>query len=269
MRRAFSACGHHVDAFGHTNLCDGMRALDITDRAAVLETVCAGRYDWLINCAADRDPESCLRDPARAYRLNAAAVENLAAAASACSAKLCQISTDYVFDGTNPPYRENCAPNPVNVYGRSKLAGEYAARSTEKHLVLRVPALYRTDLSDERNVVTNFVRQLKERKELTIDSSCVRYYTQAEDVAQAAEFLLSKNICGTVHLTAGEASTKAAFCEMIAHTLDLRGCKIIPDPSPASSERRPADSHLCADLYHSLGGKPFAGISQVLASLNR
>ncbi len=267
MTRVFREAGHEVDSFGHSALKAGMKALDITNSTEVLETVCNGSYDILINCAADRDPESCLSDPAKAYMLNAVSVEHLAAAANSCGAKLCHISTDYVFDGTKPPYNESDSPNPVNTYGRSKLAGEFAAKEARAHLILRIPALYRTDLSDPKNVVTNFAKAMRANSRLTMDAECVRYYTLADDVAQAAEFLLSKGVEGIVHLTGEEQTTKADFCRMIAGALKIESCEIIDGPTPPSGDRRPENSHLNCDYYKSLGGKPFVTVSEAMKKL--
>jgi dTDP-4-dehydrorhamnose reductase len=102
--------------------------LDITDRRAVLDAVDEFRPDVLINTAAWTAVDACESDPARAFIDNAEAVRWLAEACEVVGAHLVQISTDYVFDGTlDRPYREDDAPNPLSVYGQSKLAGEQAA----------------------------------------------------------------------------------------------------------------------------------------------
>ncbi|POH69736.1 dTDP-4-dehydrorhamnose reductase [Cryobacterium zongtaii] len=97
--------------------------LDITDLAAVQKTI-AG-HDVVINAAAYTAVDAAEENEAAAYAVNAIGPRNLAIAAAAIGAKLVQISTDYVFDGTgNTPYPEDTAIDPLNAYGRTKAAGE-------------------------------------------------------------------------------------------------------------------------------------------------
>lgn len=99
--------------------------LDVSDRDAVLATAVGLRPDAVVNAAAWTDVDGCEGDPDHAWRANALAVRHLAEACAAVGAHLCQISTDYVFDGAQPePYVEWDRPNPQSVYGRSKLGGE-------------------------------------------------------------------------------------------------------------------------------------------------
>jgi dTDP-4-dehydrorhamnose reductase len=113
-----------------------------------LESVraCLGRCgpEVVVNTAAMHHVENCEQEPERAYAVNAVGVRNLALATHELGATLIHISTDYVFDGKkNTPYVEEDAPFPLNVYGNSKLAGEYYARTINpKHFVLRTSALY-------------------------------------------------------------------------------------------------------------------------------
>lgn len=119
---AFSARGWKV--FG---LARG--ELDVSDRDAVLATAVELHPDVVVNAAAWTDVDLCESDPDRAWRANALAVRHLAEACAAVGAHLCQISTDYVFDGAGPhPYAEWDQPNPLSVYGRSKLGGEREVR---------------------------------------------------------------------------------------------------------------------------------------------
>jgi dTDP-4-dehydrorhamnose reductase len=98
----------------------------------------------VVNTAAMHHVENCERDPERAYAINATGVRNLALVTRDLGATLIQVSTDYVFDGKKKtPYIEDDAPLPLNVYGNSKLAGEYHTRTINpRHFVLRTSALY-------------------------------------------------------------------------------------------------------------------------------
>jgi len=98
----------------------------------------------VVNTAAMHHVENCEREPENAYAVNAVGVRNLAAVTRDLGAVLIHVSTDYVFDGkNNVPYVEDDAALPLNVYGNSKLAGEYHVRTLNpKHFVLRTSALY-------------------------------------------------------------------------------------------------------------------------------
>ncbi|MBK9180773.1 MAG: dTDP-4-dehydrorhamnose reductase [Acidimicrobiales bacterium] len=103
-------------------------ALDVTDRDQVLAAAGAVAPDAIVHCAAWTAVDACETDPERAFVANALAVRHVAEAARRTGAHLVHLSTDYVFDGTlERPYHEWDEPDPVNVYGRSKLAGEHEA----------------------------------------------------------------------------------------------------------------------------------------------
>jgi dTDP-4-dehydrorhamnose reductase len=98
----------------------------------------------VVNTAAMHHVENCEKEPENAYAVNAIGVRNLAAITHDLGATLIHVSTDYVFDGKHDtPYIEDDAPLPLQVYGNSKLAGEFYARTINpKHFVLRTSALY-------------------------------------------------------------------------------------------------------------------------------
>ena len=98
----------------------------------------------VVNTAAMHHVENCEREAEQAYAVNAIGTRNLAMVTRDLGATLIHVSTDYVFDGKkNAPYVETDAPLPLNVYGNTKLAGEYHARTVNpRHFVLRTSALY-------------------------------------------------------------------------------------------------------------------------------
>lgn len=126
LGRAFlaSCASHHeVHAFAHEDL-------DVGDHHAVMQRLVPLRPELILNCAAFTSVDGCESDPGRAYRDNALGPQSLALASRACGATLLHISTDYVFDGAKETaYDELDPPNPISVYGRSKLAGESLVRA--------------------------------------------------------------------------------------------------------------------------------------------
>ncbi|MCA1727325.1 MAG: dTDP-4-dehydrorhamnose reductase [Actinobacteria bacterium] len=114
---------HEVHGFAHADL-------PVEDYDAVMQTLVPLQPEAILHLAAKTRVDACEEDEAAAFRVNAVGSGNVALAARACGARLLAVSTDYVFDGTKgEPYHEFDRANPVNVYGRSKLAGEYSVRA--------------------------------------------------------------------------------------------------------------------------------------------
>ena len=244
---------HECTLCGNNDLSNGAIKLDIRDFDCIMSVMKAGNYTHIINCSADRDPESCLNSPVDAYGINSAGVENLAKAAKEFDTTLVHISTDYVFDGKNPPYSESDHTYPLNAYGRSKLAGELAAQTVPNHLVLRIPALFRADLSDTRNLIYKINQQLSLGKTVAFDNKASRFYTLADDIARATVQLLEKEVTGIVHLSAQERTTKAEFARIFARSAGYDESLVINLDSPApTTEKRPDDTHLDTSYFHSL-----------------
>jgi len=224
-------------------------------------------YDWVIHCAANRNPDSCEADPRAAVAVNSLSVEWLAQAANRINARLLYASTDYIFSGQCPPYSEADSPSPINAYGHSKLAGERAAFSVAGAVVVRMPALYSTDLTAPGNCLTALAAALAEGRAVAADDVAARYYTLAEDVAAAMAFLIARSHIGVVHVSSSESSTKRQFLQAAADALGGDHDLIVP-PESAPPALRPHDSHLNTSLYESLGGPKPRGYSAALAALD-
>ena len=265
FQKEITKSGHILYISGNNDLSNNAIKIDITDYQLLKTATDELEITHIINCAADRDPESCLNNPTKAYSLNAGGVENLARIANIHNAKLCHISTDYVFAGDTPPYKETDTPSPVNAYGRSKLAGEIAAQTAAKHLILRIPALYRTDINDQRNLFYKLNNDLAAGKELYMDNMASRFYTLADEIAEAALILLEKDIAGTVHLSAQERTTKADFARLFAriNNYDEKLIKDIDTPQE-SIEKRPKDSHLNTEYFSNICDYVFTTPSQAI-----
>jgi dTDP-4-dehydrorhamnose reductase len=135
LARALAA--HEMVALGHA-------ALDITRFDAVRDAVALHRPALVINASAFNDVDGAESRSAEAYAVNALGSRNLAVASAASGIPLVHVSTDYVFDGAaERPYHEFDRPNPLSVYGASKLAGEDAVRTLNpRHYVVRTAWLF-------------------------------------------------------------------------------------------------------------------------------
>jgi dTDP-4-dehydrorhamnose reductase len=244
-------------------------AMPLEEPETVRALITDGGFESVVHCAALRSPEACRAEPDRARAVNAAGSVAVADAARRAGARLLYVSTDYVFDGEDPPYDESAEPQPINLYGETKLAGERAARPVPGGLIVRIPALYRLDLADDRNWVAQLANDLGAGRPLPLDAETARYYTLAEDVAAALLWLLDRGESGIVHLSAEERSTKADFARAVARALGHDPARITDAPPAADGAPRPRDSHLDPARYRALGGPALRGHSEVLPELAR
>lgn len=180
--------GHELRRLGgispNNYICTDVAELDITDAAAVLESVRRDKVDVIVNCAAYTNVEKAEDDQATADLLNHRAAGNLAAAAKECGATLFHVSTDYVFDGTaHIPYTEAMPTSPLGAYGRTKLAGEGAVVASGcKYLIFRTAWLYS---EYGNNFLKTMLRLTAERETLDVVFDQVGTPTYAGDLALA------------------------------------------------------------------------------------
>src|ERR1700730_3154350 len=118
--------------------------IELSSLASVASCLGSQQLGVVVNTAAMHQVESCEQDPDKSYAVNALGARNLAIVTRDLGVPLIHVSTDYVFDGRkNEPYIEGDIPLPLNVYGKTKFAGEHFVRSLNpKHFVLRTSALY-------------------------------------------------------------------------------------------------------------------------------
>lgn len=203
--------------------------LDITNREAVRRYVAENKVDVIVNCAAYTDVERAEEEEARAHLLNATAVGYLAEAAKECNALLIQISTDYVFmGGCCGVLTEESFPQPINAYGRTKLAGEEAVMASGcHHIILRTAWLYS---EYGRNFVKTMMRLTLEREEVRVVSDQLGTPTYAVDLARAIVAIISERNFreGVFHYTnLGECSWWQFACE-ITRLAGHNGCRVMP-----------------------------------------
>lgn len=178
-------------------------------------------YDYCINTAAYTNVEKAESESEKAFEINAEAVKNLALGCQENEITLLHISTDYVFDGEiQKPYLESDKPNPINVYGASKLKGEaYIQEFCERYYIFRTSWLYS---QFGHNFLNTILRYAEEGKSLTITTEQTGTPTNANDLA---EFLLQvithdKKEYGVYHYSNTGETTWYGFAKAI---LELSG----------------------------------------------
>ena len=224
--------------------------IDLTDSMAVRAAVEEQRPDLIIHTAAERKPDICENQQALTRALNVDATRTLAEAAAEINAKLVYLSTDYVFDGSNPPYAVDDACTPVNVYGQTKRDGEEAVlQASAKHCVLRVPILYGEVETLEESAVTALLNEVLDPAPHAVDHWAIRYPTYVGDVAQTlrnwSEHVLNNPENGGIyHMSGAEAFTKYEMACIIGDVLRFDHSHLSPNHQPPAGALRPKNSQL-------------------------
>ena len=226
--------------------------VDVTDPAAVGDCVAACRPEAVFHLAAWTDVDGAEAHEAEAGAVNADGAGTVAAAAAAAGAALVLPSTDYVFDGRKgAPYVEDDAPGPLGAYGRTKLAGERAAR--ERHpggaRVARTAWLYG---AGGRNFVDTMRRLGSERDEVEVVDDQTGSPTWTRDLAPALEALLDRPP-GVYHAAGAGQVTWAGLAWAV---FEETGCPCRVRPVTTAALGRPAPRPRFSALASTRPGAP-------------
>jgi len=234
---AFSENGAAVSGLTHADI-------EISDLPSVSHALGSIRPQVIVNTAAMHHVENCEREPEKAFAVNALGPRNLALVARDLGAVLLHVSTDYVFDGSKgSPYLEEDNPRPLNVYGITKLAGEYFVRATmAKHFVVRTSGLYGKSPCRAKgglNFIELMLKLAKERGEVRVVDSEVVSPTSTPELAQQMVQLSHSDCFGLYHATAEGSCSWYEFAREIFAITDtpVRLKVATPDEFPAKVPR--------------------------------
>ena len=219
----------------------GYVQLDITNVEATNQVFVDFEPDVVINCAAMTQVYECESKRDLCWQVNALAVDTLAKCCLKHGSRLIHISTDFIFDGRNGPYKESARPNPISYYGRSKLAGDNYARCAgmDKWAIVRTVLVYGRGEQLQRS---NFVWWLKEKLEagesVNIVTDQWRTPTYTPDLAIGIEKIVRFGKQGVYHISGRDYFSVYEFALEIADTLDLDTSLI--KPVDGSSFTQPA-----------------------------
>ena len=200
--------------------------IEVSSLESVADCLRSRRPEIVINTAAMHHVENCEQEPGKAYAVNAVGARNLATVTRDLGAALIHVSTDYVFDGKkDEPYVENDIPLPLNVYGNSKLAGEYFVRTLNpKHFVLRTSALYGKHpcrAKGGQNFVDLMLRLARERGRVRVVDSEFVSPTPTVDVARQIAALTRCDAYGLYHATAEGSCSWYEFAREIFSVAEI------------------------------------------------
>ncbi len=244
---------YQVTSFSHDQL-------NATDRQKVVEALAPG-FDVVVNCAAFTQVEACEDEPAQALLVNAQGAFEVARACAQTGTLCVFVSTDYVFDGEKGgPYVESDPVGPVNVYGASKLAGEFLVRqAAERWLILRIASVFGKTGSRGKggNFIETILSKARSGGPVPVVNDIWMSPTYTTDVARALDELIQFGATGLYHVTNGGRCTWYEFACAAIRLASLR-----VEVEPVSSDfyptkaRRPKNSALSTALLEKTVGRP-------------
>lgn len=216
----------------------------------------------VVNCAAMTQVDACEKERAACWQTNATAVGTLAEACHRTGARLVQLSTDFVFDGTAGPYAEDARPAPVNFYGKTKLAGENAARKAGfgKWAVARTVLVYGTGEHLKRsNILLWLLEELQAGRRIQVVTDQIRTPTYVVDLAAGVEKIVRHEASGLFHLAGRELLSVYEFAQTVAEVYDLDAALIEPTDRTEfrqEAERPPVTGLITLKAETELGYRP-------------
>ena len=238
----FSAYKEHLPLHGEPVL------LDITDEGAVRKTISRVQPQAIINTAALTDVDRCEAEPDLAILVNSQSVVHLANAAREAGAFLVQVSTDYVFNGERGEYSESDTPDPINIYGRSKLGGELASKSAGegRWCISRTSVVYGWGRSYRPNAATYVHEKLSKGEKVSMVKDQYSSPTLNTSLGAMIIEVAERRISGIIHTAGATRLNRYDFALGLADTLGLDK-KLISAVEAAQlswKARRPRDSSL-------------------------
>lgn len=215
---------------------------DLTAQGAVEQLIDDTDPDWVINCAALANIDTCESEPELAKKLNIDLPEKLASYVARGGARLVHISTDAVFDGTRGDYTEDDQPNPLSVYASTKLKGERSVMAANAEAVVARVNLFGWSLSGKRSLAEWFFNNLSAGNSIMGFTDVYFCPLLVNDLAKLILEILERKFQGLYHVVSSECSNKYNFGVNIARLFDFDSSLIKP-ASVSESDLRASRSN--------------------------
>lgn len=204
--------------------------IDITNYFQLEECITYIQPSFIINTAAMTNVDTCELKPEECNNLNIEAVKYLTQICTKLNIHFIQISTDFIFDGSKGIYKETDLPNPLSIYGHSKLKAENIVKNSGVNFsILRTILVYGKGVNLKRNNIVLWVKDMLENnKEITIVDDQYRMPTYVEDLAMACKLIVDKNISGVYHISSNELLSVFEIANQIADVFGLNKKLIKP-----------------------------------------
>jgi dTDP-4-dehydrorhamnose reductase len=226
----------------------GHRELDVTKLDELKQAAQNNLPEVIIHAAANTNVDQCELDQDSAYLVNALGTRNVAVVASMVGAKLVYMSTDYVFSGKlGRPYTEFDEPEPLNVYGRSKLAGErFVVSLGSRYFIIRTSWLYGPH---GKNFVQTMLNLGREKDEIAVVNDQVGSPTYTKDLANFINWLIKTELYGIYHASNKGECSWFDFARKIFYLAGLKHIKVRPVTSKEINRPAPRPAYSVLDNY--------------------
>ena len=242
-----------------TSSYDNMKYIQcsVTEPDQIQQTIINEKPSYVFHAAAFTGVDGC----EKAWLVNVQGTENVARTCRHLGIKMIHVSTDYVFDGSRGPYDENQKPNPISVYGKTKLASEKVIANTlEDYCIVRTMILYGYHPGVRLNFVTWLVDALRHGKSVSIVDDQFGTPTLADDLAKALLRLMEKDKYGVYHAAGSELINRYDFALKIAETFKLDNSlirrissEVLKQPAPRPLHSGLKIQKICQELGVSFG----------------
>lgn len=203
--------------------------LDVTDKAQVNGCIDDFSPDVVVHLAAMTDVDGCELNREKAWNVNVHGTENVLNGLRGSDARMVFVSTDYIFDGAAGPYSEGDPPNPINYYGKTKLAAENCIRGgRQPWAIIRTNVLYGNSSRSSVSFVTWVVSSLEKGREIKVVDDQRNNPTWTGGLAEAIKLSIVMNVQEILNYGGAEFMTRFEFAEKIADVFDLDRSLILP-----------------------------------------
>jgi dTDP-4-dehydrorhamnose reductase len=243
---------------------------DITNRKTVKDLVGSVNPDVIINCAAMTNVDACETEREIAWKINVGGVEHLIDAARKKPAAIIHVSSDYVFDGKSGPYSEDDRPEPLSYYGKSKLAGENALRTSGlPYFIARTMVLYGHAEGVKANFALWLVNSLREGQTVRIVDDQIGNPTLVDDLAFGLIRAMEMKRRGIYNIAGKDIVSRFDFAVALARVFGLDASLIQPIKTSQLNQpaARPLKSGLITLKAEVDLGLRLSGVDQGLAML--
>ena len=257
---AFGQLGHALQSVlsrksSYELICTGRKIkkgqegipLDIRNQVALKEIINTTAPDILINLAAMTNVDACELNPKLAGEINVAGLEHIC---DSFKGKIIHLSTDYVFDGTSGPYKEDDPLNPISIYGKTKLASEHILLEKDiKNLVIRGNVLYDYSPHTSASFLNWVVSSLKGNQEIKVVEDQFNNPTWTRSMSDIIELSIKNDLEGIIHWGDSVHISRFEFAKLIAKKFSLNESLIKPVLTSELNQpaRRPLQSGLSTE----------------------